>query len=1261
MSKLATCFFLAAGLVLGTGTDGLSQQFTGGIRGTVRDANGVIPGAAVVVTNEATSVPRDTVTNAVGEYNFPALAPATYTVRASLPGYKAYERRGIRIATQQFVTLDLPLEVGAIEESITVTADAPLIETSNASQGGVLDRQSLEELPAAGRNAFMIGVTIPTVLSVGEPRFNRQQDQMVSSQLSLGGGGVQANNYTLDGVPITDMRGFPVLNPTIEAIDDVKVQVHTFDAEMGRTGGGVFNTTARSGANAFHGTAFYQDRPVWGQSLEYFSEKRGATKESSGLSESFYHLYGGGIGGPIVKNRTFFWAATEGYRDQVIQGLSRTWPSARQRIGDFSTTTLNGAPVRIFNPYCRDGVANAKCPATGTGSLATGGEFTNAIIPRTHPAANPVAFKMASYWPLPQGSNENSLSNLDTTVNLPDFADMLTFKGEHKFNDSSSLSGLFIYNQTKEPAASPVPDDLSFLEQGANWLIRHPKVFVLNNTNVLSDTLVASFRYGYSVFPDGRNCRGGSPGVGCFSDGLSSLGFNQSYLSAVDDTAENLFPSVSFQNYSAGGQNLNTAPIKWESPITLNAAMSKLAGRHTVKIGGDFRTMRLDTTLLNNTAGSFTFQNLFTAGPNRVGGYDYASFLLGAATSGSVDFNRGGGIYSLNYGGGYIQDDWRVNSRFTLNYGVRFEHESGLRERDNNITVGFDPNATSAGLTAIEAAARRNGYTGPALKGGLMFAGVDGNNDYQGNPPAVKVSPRFGTTWAIDANTVLRGGYGLFYAPWQYTQQSHGTIGFTRSTAMAQSAAESAVPLASLDNPFPSGLIAPSGSSLGILTGVGGNIDFIDQNKGAPKIHQYAVDVQRQLRGDVAVSLGYIGSTGVDIGYGGFTNTGVEINQIDPANLPKDASGRWDAGALRRNVPNPFFGVPGTGELGHQRHHPRGPVAAAVPAIQQRDEVSDDRWRKTAVSRHGRQAGQAIDPLGRTFQLRVQPHDGQPVGPVQHLRQRAAGHRKRRQRRRSAELLRSRLRVLDQHHRYSAPHRALPCGADSRPDNRRGLVVPRRLGGIGNHRVRQRSADLRVCDQPVGREPRAVQRPAAAEPHQPAGVDAGRRSRPDRECRSPDRGMDQRGRVCQSGPGGVRQRAAHGRRQPVSVPQEHRRRLHQVVPICQNAERRSTVRAPEPDERAEIRRGEHRHQQQRVRADYDEPGLFADLATELPLPVLVSRLRNSLSTEGGEAPGWQGAKSEHIGNIRTMSNAASRDASPAGCQRIPETRHRAGA
>ncbi len=178
------------------------------------------------------------------------------------------------------------------------------------------------------------------------------------------------------------------------------------------------------------------------------------------------------------------------------------------------------------------------------------------------------------------------------------------------------------------------------------------------------------------------------------------------------------------------------------------------------------------------------------------------------------------------------------------------------------------------------------------------------------------MSPRLGATWSLNPSTVLRGGYGVFYAPWQYTQQSHGTIGFTRTTTMLQSAAESAVPIVTLDNPFPDGLISPSGSALGILTGIGGNIDFIDQNKGAPRVHQYSVDVQRELRGEMSVSIGYIGSTSRDIGYGGFTNTGIEINQIDPALLPRDASGRWDAAALRRSIPNPFFGVPGTGELG---------------------------------------------------------------------------------------------------------------------------------------------------------------------------------------------------------------------------------------------------------------------------------------------------------------------------------------------------------
>ncbi|HTH25951.1 MAG TPA: carboxypeptidase-like regulatory domain-containing protein, partial [Vicinamibacterales bacterium] len=216
----------------------LAQTFTGGLRGSVSDPGGIVPGVTVTLINEGTQVSRDTTSNASGEYNFSAVQPATYTIRASLTGFKTYERKGVRIATQQFLTLDITLEVGQLQETITVTADAPLIETSNASTGGTLDRQVLESLPAPGRNAFMISVTVPTVAPTGDPQFNRQQDQTNASRISMGGGGVRANNYLLDGVPITELRGRAVLNPTIEALEEVKVQVHTYDAEMGRTGGG---------------------------------------------------------------------------------------------------------------------------------------------------------------------------------------------------------------------------------------------------------------------------------------------------------------------------------------------------------------------------------------------------------------------------------------------------------------------------------------------------------------------------------------------------------------------------------------------------------------------------------------------------------------------------------------------------------------------------------------------------------------------------------------------------------------------------------------------------------------------------------------------------------------------------------------------------------------------------------------------------------------------------------------------------------------
>jgi trimeric autotransporter adhesin len=934
--RALTCLLL---LFAAASTAG-AQTFTGGVRGVVSDANGVIPGVTVTLTNEATSVSRDTVTNDVGQYNFPAVQPGTYSIKTQLTGYRTVERTGIRVSTQQFLTLDLQLELGTLQETITVTGESPLIDTTTASTGGTLDREQLETLPAPGRNAFLIGVTVPTVNPVGDPQFNRQQDQTNASRVSLGGGGIRANNYLLEGVPITELRGRAIANPTIEALEEVKVQVHTYDAEMGRTGGGVFNVTAKSGTNQYRGSGFFQTRPVWGQNLNFFDERAGETKESSGVADSYYRLYGGGIGGPIFRNRTFFWAATEGYRSLTTRGLQFVWPTARQRAGDFSQTTVDGSPVRLFNPWCRGLTApSARCPATGTGSLATGGEFTNAIIPRTHPAANTVGFNLLNSWPTETisgeavGDNEDGNPTVGDTARLVDEADMLTLKVDHKLTDNWTLSGFYLYNNTDEPGSGIMPDDFKYIENQGEFfttLRRRPHVLAINSTNVLNDSTVLALRYGWLTWQDQTD-------TAVYDPGLASLGFSNNYVNAINEEGRTMFPELLFDDITDVG-GWGGDKTRWTGRYAINATLTKLMGSHSIKAGADMRELGLEiTTELSNDSGgrflggSFEFNRNFTSNLAGVGGHEFASLLLGLPVNGKVPFNSGEGEWFTRYYGAYIQDDWRVNSKFTLNYGVRLEHEDGLREVENRQVVAFDENAVSP-LDAI--VPKTGALAGRTIRGGLIFAGVDGANEYQGDPPALKVAPRVGATYAMNTDTVIRGGYGTFYAPWQYAQAQHGQIGFARQTTLIQSASESAIPITTLDNPFPGGLQQPIGSSLGLLTGVGGNVNYIDQNKGAPIVHQYSVDLQRELPGEMAVTFGYMGATGRDLGFAGTENVGININQIDPElarQLFPAANGGWDPARLREQVPNPFFGIAQAGELGTTETIARGQLLRPFP------------------------------------------------------------------------------------------------------------------------------------------------------------------------------------------------------------------------------------------------------------------------------------------------------------------------------------------
>ena len=765
---------IGALLVLTVSSVVFGQGFQGGMRGAVKDSGGVVPGVEVTLTNEQTNISRSTTTNERGEYSFPALDPGSYKIKVSLQGYKTFERGELRIGTQSFIVLDVTLEVGAISENITVTGESPLIETANASKGTVLDTEALQTLPAPGRNAFMIGV-VATVVPSGDAQFNRQQDQTNVSYASLGGGTRRGNNYTLDGVPITDSQNRPMAIPTIEAVDDLKIQVHTYDAEMGRTGGGVYNTTLKSGSNSFHGAGFFQSRPVWAQKNNYFSEVAGIPNAAGP-----YYLGGGAVGGPIVKDRTFFWFANEDYHDISTRNTGVTMPTAAERAGDFSNlVTTTGAKVTIYDPL-------------------THLPFPGNIIPAGR--INPVAANMLKYLPLPTSSSnvDNGAINYNIASTVDDkFQQEYTFKVEHKFTDKVSLSGFYLYNRTNEPCADYFvqgQDGANRFADPLNYILaRRPKILALNNTWVLSDTSVLALRFGLTRFPDNNTITA--------SFDPTTLGFASIYGTEINP-AYAKFPYVDIKNYDQQGRTLgaiNPTNIDYKSTAA-NASYSRFVGTHTFKAGADFRKLAVDTYIPGNSNGLFTFDKEFTSSTGAtandpLSGNSFASFLLGYPSGNSSNLAQlttttAANIYTYYYGG-YLQDDWRLSPKFTLNYGVRIEHEDGMHEQNNAFTVGFDPKATSALSSVTIPGDPLAGTSSRTVAGGLMFAGVNGNPTTQGNPPAVKWSPRVGAVYSINANTVLRAGYGLFWAPYNYTPPSpttnnYGQVGFTQNTLSPQ-------------------------------------------------------------------------------------------------------------------------------------------------------------------------------------------------------------------------------------------------------------------------------------------------------------------------------------------------------------------------------------------------------------------------------------------------------------------------------------------
>ena len=853
-----------------------AQTFNSGLRGTLTDASGgALVNVTVTLTDEGTGQVRDTHSATDGTYAFNAVRPATYTLRVQATGFALAERTHIALATQDFLTLDVALIVGSETNIVQVNADAPLVDPSTASVSTDLSQRQLEDIPILGRNPYMTAKVSGVFVNTGNQQFVRFADQNGTSQTSVAGGPVAANLYLVDGVPITDTNNRPIVIPTIESIQDVKVQANTYDAQVGRTGGGVFNTLLRSGSDQFHGSIFGETRQASWLANDFFANREGIARP-----DSPYYNWGASLGGfvPIVpRNRTFFFIGTEGYIQTSPYTETFALPTARERLGDFSQSyNLDGTLDTIYDP--------AKTSTDASGVIHRT-PFPGNQIPQGRQST--VGKNIASYFPLPQTATPTGQNNFTGTDNVRDHAQEVTVKLDQQIRPWWSVSGSYIFYEALQPLGNPLgtlPGSYSYTYH------RQVDTTQFNSTWILNPTTVLTARYGNNRFPNliGEVSNGFDP---------AALGFPSSLSSQLQT---HFFPSVFFSRFSQLGQDTSSLD-NWKSQI-INGTLAKTAGKHNFTFGAEYRRLRMDFQDLGDAPGTYTFSGAFTqADPNVSGdgtGSDIADLVLGYPVAGEVETSTFLHTY-LDYHAIFAQDDLRLTRRLTLNLGLRYEGETGLKEDHNQLAVGFNRTAT-AQLAA-----------NTPVTGGILFAGLNGSPRDIGSLSRLKFAPRLGAAYQLTDKTVVRGGYGILYAPIRYDPIAALAPGYTQYTSYVASNDGDQTPANTLDNPFPSGLLKPTGNAAGLLTGVGSSVTSFDQRFHAPRVQQFSVDVERELPGQIALQVGYIGSRSSSLSPAPNGGGAVNVDQLNPSYFAQGAA------ALQASVANPYYGNGGTGVIGN--------------------------------------------------------------------------------------------------------------------------------------------------------------------------------------------------------------------------------------------------------------------------------------------------------------------------------------------------------
>ncbi len=863
-----------------------AQNNYGTVRGRVTDVSGaVISNATVILTNDGTEIARFTHTNQAGDYFFTAVEPGTYTVIISAKDFKKTEQNGIIVNLEQTATIDEKLAVGGAGETVEVTGSEPLIDTATASEGQLITEDLVQEIPNQGRNPFTVDKLDNNVTPVGDPRFVRYEDQNGTDSQSISGAPIGANTYVVDGIPISTSTGGVTFVPAVEAVSDVKIQGNTYDAELGRTGGGVLNTSLKSGTNIYHSELFGLTRQNPLVANEWWNNHTGIAKP-----DFTTYQYAGAFGGRVpYSNRfhflkkTFFWVTEAGYRQAqplVSSNTAYYVPSARERKGDFSQDGIT-----LYDP--------TQPFTAGARKVLAGNVIPSNLI-------NAIGQSIANTFPNPTANTAyNGNPNYNGSDDYKTRGDEYVIKVDHEFSQKWAAGASFVHLATDEPSG-----DLfhTFAASDHNEL-RYIDAVALNNTVTLNPTTILTVGFGFSRY--WQNTPQFSAGFDQTS-GFGGVGFPVGYVKQLQSQS---YPTITLSGVtSAASIGAANTGVTDQSQYSYVVSITKTIGKQNLKAGYVYRTFNYYLAPETAGNGSFTFNGEYTSATGKSvtnGPQAIADLLLGLPSAASVQINPANLNDNLQYQALFAQDDVRVTNKLTANVGLRYEYELGQRESANQYDVGFDPNVAYQFPAA-------NGVV--AAKGGIVFASQNGAPSHSENLSHTKFSPRFGLNYEVRPGTVIRGGFGLFYGP--IGLLTTATTGFSQVTSYAPTSGTSlgavaAGPSGWLSNPFNASLLQPSGRTNGALTGFGGALTVPSFGLRSPFVQQYSFDVEQQLPSNIVFKLGYVGAHGRNLG------NQVNINQLPDSVLAQYAGG---TASLSNSVTNPYYaatvaGYPSTGVI----------------------------------------------------------------------------------------------------------------------------------------------------------------------------------------------------------------------------------------------------------------------------------------------------------------------------------------------------------